>query len=98
MIRRIVTADEWRLLARRAQQKFDIAVAAADRRRNKAQHAPAERGDASGDIVADSDVNGSIAHDAFLDERAASFELRLDQRDELCRLYARAPVPAAEPI
>jgi hypothetical protein len=30
-------------------------------------------------------VHGAIAHDAFLDQRAAGLELRLDQRDELRR-------------
>ncbi len=74
------------LTARRTQQKFDIAVTAADRRRNNARDGPAEGRDKGGDIVANGAVHGGIADDTAFELRAAGFELGFDQCDELARL------------
>ena len=73
------------LFARRAEQKFNIAVAAADWRRNNAIDAPAERGDEGCYVAADGRMHGGIADDATFDKRAPGFELRLDQCNELRR-------------
>src|ERR1700720_22402 len=65
-------------------KKFAVAVTAKDRRRRDTADAPAERCQEGADVVADSGVDGGVAHDAFLDVAAAGLELRLDQRKERC--------------
>src|SRR5580698_1198314 len=71
----------------RLDEKFLVAVAASDRRWCGAADAPAEPSQKGADVVADRGVNGSIAHDAFLDVAAAGFELRLDQRKKRCPCF-----------
>src|SRR3954452_8869837 len=77
MMRRSVTA--------RSEQEFAVPRAAFDRRWDHTCHPPAERGDRSGDVIANADLHGRIAHDALLQVCPASLELRFHQRDELRR-------------
>src|SRR4051794_31218430 len=64
------------------EQVFAIAVAAQERAGDDAEHAPAERRDRVGHLGLDGGMYLHIADDALLAMRAASLELRLDERDE----------------
>src|SRR5579871_2748730 len=68
-----------------SEKKFRIAVAASDGRRDDPGNTPAQRGDMRGNVLAHGGMHRAIAHDAFLEMRAAGLELWLDQRNELRR-------------
>src|SRR5215211_2099745 len=69
----------------RAQEEFDIAVAAADRGRKHLDIGAAERSREGRDIVADFLMHHRIADDAVLGMFSIGLELRLDQRQEMHR-------------
>src|SRR5216683_4309544 len=66
-----------------SEQKFGIAVAACDWRRDNSEYATFERSDKPHRVVTNGVVNSGVAHNAFFHRAAASFELGLDQCDEL---------------
>ena len=74
----------------RPDEEFAVAVAAEDRRGDRAVDAPAERSQEGGDVVAHRSVDGRVAHDAFLEIAALRLELRLDQRNQVCALGEQA--------
>src|SRR5215475_2677124 len=69
-------------IACRADQELVIAVAACDRRRNDACDTPALAGHEGCDVVTDRRMSLRIANHALFQMLAATFELRLDQRNE----------------
>src|SRR5579863_4711458 len=67
----------------RADEEFDVAVSARDRRGEYADVGASERRCECRDVVADFLVYGGVADDAALGMFAAGFELRLDQRQQM---------------
>src|SRR5690349_10311238 len=65
----------------RSDQELAVAVAAKNRRGDRAEHHQACFTQEARDIVTNGAMHRLIAHESFLDVRAAGFELRLDQRD-----------------
>src|SRR5262245_37383509 len=75
-------------VTRGSEQEFGVAAAAVDGRGDDPKQAPVQFVDECRDVVADSAVNGGVAHNSFFYGAGSGLKLGLDQRNEFGRSFA----------